>query len=348
MMGEDGGGVAGMGPMGSGITEFFLHELVDGGPESPATLLSQWISKHVGENPVLARMGGPLVARAVRGAVAAMLWHSGYAVAAQRMAAALAASPTAARAQMDLHAPPFFLLETWRKAAGLKSWAKSRRDRGTPYEATAARLARHCRFLLSLRPATGDQPAGWLVQDFKAFTAAVAATATAPDEEGSRGPKAAAELAVPHPRRRSPSPSSRGIAGARPLSAGSSTSSGAGPRRWPGWPSTAEPGAGGGSSLLRVLETRHADRLSLVTGFLKGGVDLCRLRAAQLAADARAKRRAAGLTALRALLEATGREGSSGVKVALLLYVPPALRGVLHALASLGPDPIALQVAVLM
>ncbi|CAN0194713.1 unnamed protein product, partial [Ectocarpus sp. 8 AP-2014] len=57
----------------------------------------------------------------------------------------------------------------WRKAAGLKSWAKSRRDRGTPYEATAADLAQHCRFLLSLHPATGDRPVGWLVQEFKAF-----------------------------------------------------------------------------------------------------------------------------------------------------------------------------------
>lgn len=100
----------------------------------------------------------------------------------------------------------------------------------------------------------------------------------------------------------------------------------------------------GAGSLLRALETRHAERLSLVTGFLKGGVDLCRLRAKQLAADGRARRRAAGLRTLRSLLGSTGREGSSGVKAALLLYVPPALRGVLHGLAALGPDPIALQV----
>ncbi|CAN0441708.1 unnamed protein product, partial [Hapterophycus canaliculatus] len=122
--------------------------------------LSQWVSKHVGENPVLARTGGPLIARGVRGAAVAMLWHSGYAAAAQRMAAALAAAPSAARARVNSQVPPYFLLETWRKAAGLKSWAKSRRDRGTPYEVTAADLTRRCRFLLSLHPATGDRPVG--------------------------------------------------------------------------------------------------------------------------------------------------------------------------------------------
>lgn len=349
---DDGNG--GMGPAGAGPIEAFLRDLVEGVPGSPALALSQWVSKHVGENPVLARTGGPLIARGVRGAAVAMLWHSGYAAAAQRMAAALAAAPPAARSRVDSQVPPYFLLETWRKAAGLKSWAKSRRDRGTPYEATAADLAQHCRFLLSLHPATGDRPVGWLVQEFKAFASAAAAA-----EEDSSPTAAAAAAAVPPaaaatapaiPLRRSPSPSSRGFPpAARSLSGGSSSGSAGGAggsgRRWGGgFPSVSE--AGGAGSLLRALETRHAERLSLVTGFLKGGVDLCRLRASQIAADERARRRAAGLRALRSLLGSTGREGSSGVKAALLLYVPPALRGVLHGLAALGPDPIALQVRV--
>lgn len=332
------GGDGGMGPVGSGPIEAFLRDLVEGAPESPALALSQWVSKHVGENPVLARTGGPLIARGVRGAAVAMLWHSGYAAAAQRMAAALAAAPAASRARVNSQVPPYFLLETWRKAAGLKSWAKSRRDRGTPYEATAADLTRHCRFLLSLHPATGDRPVGWLVQEFKAFAAAAAAA------EGDPPNAAVAPSAPPPiPHRRSPSPSSRGFpAPVRPFSANSS--GGGGSRRWGGgFPSVAE---AGGGSLVRALETRHAERLSLVMGFLKGGVDLCRLRATQMAVDERAKRRAAGLRALRSLLGSTGREGSSGVKAALLLYVPPALRGVLHGLAALGPDPIALQVRV--
>lgn len=347
---DDGDG--GMGPAGDGTIAVFLRELVEGRPDSPALALSQWVSKHVGENPVLARTGGPLVARGVRGAAAAMLWHSGYSAAAQRMAAALAAAPSAARARVDSQVPPYFLLETWRKAAGLKSWAKSRRDRGTSYEATAARLTRHCRFLLSLRPATGDRPVGWLVQEFKAFIAAATATVAA---SSARSAADLSMMAPAVPNRRSPSPSSRGLSSARSHSVGSMNgggiggSSGAGGgggsgRRWGGtFQSASEAGSG---SLLRVLETRHAERLSLVMGFLKGGVDLCRLRAAQLAADERARRRVAGLTALRSLLAATGREGSSGIKAALLLYVPPALRGVLHGLAALGPDPIALQVCV--
>lgn len=328
---------AGMGPVGPGPIEVFLRDLVEGVPESPALALSQWVSKHVGENPVLARTGGPLIARGVRGAVVAMLWHSGYAAAAQRMAAALAATPAAARVRVNSQVPPYFLLETWRKAAGLKSWAKSRRDRGTPYEATAADLTRHCRFLLSLHAASGDRPVGWLVQEFKAFTAAAVAAAV---EDSSPASASAPSAAPAIPRRRSPSPSSRGLQTGRSLSGGSSGSGGG--RRWAGGlSSVAEAGAG---SLLRALETRHSERLSLVMGFLKAGVDLCRLRATQIAADERAKRRAAGLRALRSLLGSTGREGSSGVKAALLLYVPPALRGVLHGLAALGPDPIALQV----
>lgn len=339
-------GVGGMGPVGGGAIEVFLRELVEGAKDSPALALSQWVSKHVGENPVLARTGGTLVARGVRGAAAAMLWHSGYAAAAQRMAGALAGAPVAARARVDAHVPPYFLLETWRKAVGLKSWAKSRRDRGTPYEVTAARLTRHCRFLLSLQPATGHRPVGWLVQEFKAFTATAAAEAVSSSTPSSSSADLSATFpAGPSiPRRRSPSPTSRGLAGARSLSAGSSGGSLGGSgrsRRGGGFPSASEACSG---SLLRVLETRHAERLSLVMGFLKAGVDLCRLRAGQLAADGRAKRRAAGLTALRSLLAATGREGSSGVKAALLLYVPPSLRGVLHGLAALGPDPIALQV----
>ncbi|CAM9226400.1 unnamed protein product, partial [Sphacelaria rigidula] len=128
------------------------------------------------------------------------------------------------------------------------------------------------------------------------------------------------------------------LAGPRSLSAGA-TGGGLGgsgwSRRGSGFPSGSESCSG---SLLRALETRHAERLALVMGFLKAGVDLCQLRAGQLAAEGRAKRRAAGLTALRSLLAATGQEGSSGVKTALLLYVPPSLRGVLHGLAALGPD----------
>lgn len=341
-MAED--GVGGIGPVGVGATAVFLRELVEGASDSPALALSQWVSKHVGENPVLARTGGPLVARGVRGAAAAMLWHSGCAAAAQRMAAVLAGAPSASRTRVESQVPPFFLLETWRKAVGLKSWAKSRRDRGTPYEATAARLNRLCRFLLSLHPATSDRPVGWLVQEFKTLAAAAAASRAA-----TPATPEAAELsptflsAPPIPRRRSPSPTSRGLAGARSLSAGSSGGGvgSSGRSRWAGFPSSSEAGSG---SLLRALETRHAEGLSLIMGFLKSSVDLCRLRAGQLAVDSRAKRRAAGLTALRSLLAATGREGSSGVKAALLLYVPPALRGVLHGLAALGPDPIALQV----
>lgn len=231
---------------------------------------------------------------------------------------------------------------------GLKSWAKSRRDRGTPYEATAARLTRHCRFLLSLHPATGDRPVGWLVQEFKAFTAAATTAVTSPtlvSPTPTIDTSPAFPSAPPIPRRRSPSPTNRGLTSSRSFAGGTSTSSGlsgsSSGRRWSGFASTSEAGSG---SLLRALEMRHAERLSLVMGFLKGGIDLCRLRAAQIAADGRARRRAAGLIALRSLLAATGREGSSGVKAALLLYVPPALRGVLHGLAALGPDPIALQV----
>lgn len=341
---DDGSG--GMGPAGSGAIEVFLRDLVEGVPESPAHALGQWVSKHVGENLVLARTGGPLVARGVRGAEAAMLWHSGYAAAAQRMAAALAAAPAVVRVRVGSQVPPYFLLETWRKAAGLKSWAKSRRDRGTPYEASAAGLTRHCRFLLSLYPATGDRPVGWLVQEFKAFIAAAAAPAAAEDAPAVAAPPPASATS-PVSRRRSPSPSSRGLQLTRSVSGGSTGGGGSSGRRWGGgFHSVSEAGGAGAGSLLRSLETRHAERLSLVMGFLKGGTDLCGLRAAQLAADARAKRRAAGLTALRSLLGATGQEGSSGVKTALLLYVPPALRGVLHGLAALGPDPIALQVCV--
>ena len=344
---DDGSGF--MGPAGAGVIETFLRDLVEQGPESPAQALGQWVSKHVGENPVLARMGGPLVARGVRGAVAAMLWHSGYAAAAQRMAAALVATPASARARVDSQVPPFFLLETWRKAAGLKSWAKSRRDRGTPYEATAADLTRHCRFLLSLHPAKADRPVGWIVQDFKAFTSAAAAAA--PEGPPIPQPLALSAAAPLIPGRRSPSPPMDATESARSISARSlglggsgSGSGGGGRRRGSGFLSMLDPGGG---SLLRALETRHTERLSLVMGFLKGCVDLCRLRAAQLAVDARAHRRAAGLTMLRSLLGTTGREGSSGVKAALLLYVPPALRGVLHGLAALGPDAIALQVRAL-
>lgn len=94
-------GAGGMGPTGSGAIEVFLRELVEGAQDSPALALSQWVSKHVGENPILARTGGPLVARGVRGAAAAMLWHSGYAAAAQRMATALAGAPAAARTHVD-------------------------------------------------------------------------------------------------------------------------------------------------------------------------------------------------------------------------------------------------------
>lgn len=94
-------GTGDIGPVGTGPMEVFLRELVDGTPESPALALSQWVSKHVGENSVLARTGGPLVAKGVRGAAAAMLWHSGYAAAAQRMAGALAGAPSAARARVD-------------------------------------------------------------------------------------------------------------------------------------------------------------------------------------------------------------------------------------------------------
>ena len=338
------GGDGSMGPGGSGAIATFLRDLVEGVPGSPALALSHWVSKHVGENPVLARTGGPLIARGVRGAAVAMLWHSGYATAAQRMATALAGAPEPARVRVDSQVPPYFLLETWRKAAGLKSWAKSRRDRGTPYEATATDLNRHCRFLLSLHPATSDRPVGWLVQEFKAFTAAAAAAVGVGESSAAPlAPSAAPSI----PRRRSPSPVSRGLQSAgRPLSGGSSAGGGVGGRRrGGGYPSLSEAGAG---SLLRALETRHAEWLSLVTGFLKGGVDLCGLRAKQLAAGIRANQRAAGLRALRLLLGSTGREGSSGVKAALLLYVPPALRGVLHGLAALGPDPIALQVRVCM
>lgn len=336
-------GSTSMGPAGAGAIETFLRELIGEASESPALALGQWVSKHVGENPVLAKTGGPLVARGVRGAVAAMLWHSGYAAAAQRIAMALAAAPAAARARVDSQAPPFFLLETWRKAASLKSWAKSRKDRGTSYEATAAGLTRHCRFLLSLLPATADRPVGWLVQEFKGFTSAVAAEAVSATVVQPPPlpvlPSMSMSSAPPIPRAtESLRPQSKSLG-----SGSSGVSSGGGSGRWrsSGFSSMSE---AGGGSLLRALETRLAEQLSLVTGFLKGDVDLCRLRAAQLAADTRARRRVAGFTALRSLLGSTGREGSSGVKAALLLYVPPALRGVLHGLAALGPDAIALQV----
>lgn len=332
-------GSTSMGPAGAGAIETFLRELIEAS-ESPALALSQWVSKHVGENPVLAKTGGLLIARGVRGAVAAMLWHSGYAAAAQRMAMALAAAPAAARARVDSQAPPFFLLETWRKAASLKSWAKSRRDRGTSYEATAAGLTRHCRFLLSLLPATADRPVGWLVQEFKGFASAVAAEAVS-----ATVVQPPSLPVLPSMSMSSAPPIPRATESLRPLSKslGSGNCGGGGSGRWrsSGFSSMTE---AGGGSLLRALETRLAERLSLVTGFLKGDVDLCRLRAAQLAADTRARRRVSGFTALRSLLGSTGREGSSGVKAALLLYVPPALRGVLHGLAALGPDAIALQV----
>ncbi|CAN0365514.1 unnamed protein product, partial [Discosporangium mesarthrocarpum] len=317
-------GEPGMGPAGSGAVERFLQELVEGAAGSPALALSQWVAKHVGENPILARMGGPLVARSVRGAAAAMLWHSGYAVAAQRMAAALTAADDGrgTRGQAESLTPPFFLLETWRKAAGLKSWAKSRRDRGTGYDATAASLSRQCRFLLALHPASGDQPVGWLVQEFKAATAAAAATATA--DPGSSGD---------------------GLGGMGAGTGAPGLLAAPAMRRWSSFSSASD---AGGGSLVRALEGKLADCLSLVTAFLKDSIDLCGLRAAQVAADERAGRRAEGMLALRSLLGVSGGcEGfSSGVKLALLLHLPPALRGMLHGLAALGPDSIALQVVL--
>lgn len=65
---------------------------------------------YVGENPVLSRLGGPQIARVVRGAVGAMLWHSGYAAAAAKLARVLTPEGSALP-------PPFFVLETWRRYA---------------------------------------------------------------------------------------------------------------------------------------------------------------------------------------------------------------------------------------
>jgi hypothetical protein len=61
------------------------------------------------------------------------------------------------------------------------------------------------------------------------------------------------------------------------------------------------------------------------------------------AAAQRAQRRALGLHTLKSLLTCVS-ECASGVKCALLLYLPPAMRGLLQRLAALGPDAIALRI----
>ncbi|CAM9487551.1 unnamed protein product [Chrysoparadoxa australica] len=215
----------------------FLNDLIENTEGTPACKLGAWVSKHVGENPILARLGGPQITRTIRGAVAVMLWHSGFAQCSHEMALALTPDRVA-------QSPPFFLLETWRKAGALRSWAKSSRDKGTPYDITAARVLARIDFLLELEPAS---------------------------------PENAAQM------------------------------------------------------------------LALVARFLRGPADVLALRSAQQAVEARARMREQGLCLLRSMLAAASAENSSGIKCALLLYLPPALRGLLQRLVALGPDSVALR-----
>jgi hypothetical protein len=126
----------------------FLKELIEGEPASPACALAVWVTKHVGENAILRRMGGSQLARSIRAAMACTLWHTGRAAS----ASALSRELLAGEPPSGTH-PPTYLLETWRKAASLRAWAKTLRDSGIPYEDTSRRLESRAMFLLSLMPA---------------------------------------------------------------------------------------------------------------------------------------------------------------------------------------------------
>ena len=137
-----------------------LQEITEG--EGVGPCLERWLGIHVLQAPVMARLGGPGITRAVRASLVAMLHQSGCLKATLRLATALTeictSGDSARAAAFEARPPPSFLLDAWRKATGLRQWARSRVDSGVSYETSTACLLARAKFLMELQPSLEEQP----------------------------------------------------------------------------------------------------------------------------------------------------------------------------------------------
>jgi hypothetical protein len=308
--------------LGDKSIEQVLEEVTEG--EGAFFHLEKWLNTHHRQDPRMARLGGPGITRTVRASLMAMLYHTGYLKATLRLTAALEEACTSGDASraaaFEARIPPFFLLEAWKKACSVRSWASSSRNQGVSYEVTAACVLARVQLLLDLEAAAEDQPVEWLVDGVisgdEGLAGLLASLGTPSAGEGpalslTRGPSSiGVSLTSPLERERT-SVSERSVA------------------RVPS------------SGVIRAMEKQQGEQLQHVLNFIKEPMtlDLVTLRTLQNVALERAKCRESSLRFLLAMLRSM-RGDAVGAKAAAIVHLTAAMRG---SLSGLGASALRLE-----
>jgi len=285
-----------------------LRKLLDDMVEGDGVMghWEKWLGTHVlQQNPSMARLGGPSISRAIRAALLAMLYHSGYLAAFLRLGAAfvevVATNDPSKIASFESRVPPFFVVEAWKKACTLRSWATHIRGQGISYEVTAASIISRVRFLMELAPQSMEQSVEWLVDEI--ISGKVDDKASPSDSTSLLS--ASSSISTVR------SDSDISMLG---LTRNQSGSSMGGSRRF--------------SLAVRSMAQKETDIINSVLAFIKEplSLDVVSIRVLQQAALQRARCREAGLRLIYAVLR-TIRADASVAKSAILAFLTAAIRG---------------------
>ena len=119
-----------------------------------ATAMDEWLTTRACVMPGIAKLGGEVLSTAIRTALSATVVHCCAGSDEVNLAIAFAEQATSPAASFEAWQSmcPAFLCKLWRYSADLRIWAKSRKDQGIPYSATAAHLHGLSKLLLNMMP----------------------------------------------------------------------------------------------------------------------------------------------------------------------------------------------------
>ncbi|GLE04956.1 hypothetical protein PINS_up013937 [Pythium insidiosum] len=123
----------------------FLQDLI--AAQGGASLIDQWVSRHVGESPFM-RLGGEPMKVAKRTVCAAMIWHSGFLPSMKRILETSGGNLVESEVR-----PHENLMHIWRAAQRVIEWAiRAKNSMGSTYAVVAALIIRKAQFLLTIEP----------------------------------------------------------------------------------------------------------------------------------------------------------------------------------------------------
>ncbi|ETI45966.1 hypothetical protein F443_09604 [Phytophthora nicotianae P1569] len=130
---------------GTHVSSPFLKDLIENCGEAAA--LDQWVSKHVGESPLM-RLGGEPMKATRRTVCAAMIWHSGFLNFIKKQIDNSQSNFT----ESDVR-PHDNLMHIWRAAQRVIEWAiRTKNSMGSSYAVVAGLVIRKAQFLLEIEP----------------------------------------------------------------------------------------------------------------------------------------------------------------------------------------------------